>query len=192
MIVSQTGAAQVHTPHTTNDLFTVPQKFRLSWLHFRYLRFTIILTVAGDHHPQTCRRRSSLRISPMHLTPSQISSVGLQTGMTSLEITDKRHRALLQIPELALVVAGMGPRHLGVAFQALSPSGLRTNQVSRLSTTRLVLLVEAVLSQGVGVTTVVATLPITPVILKEVAVDSWPIVIQDNGVGGKDGGIGKR
>jgi Eukaryotic translation initiation factor 3 subunit 7 (eIF-3) len=129
----------------------------------------------------------------MHLTPSQISSVGLQTGMTSLEITGRRHRALLQTLELALVVAGMEPRHLGVVFQALSPSGLRTNQVSLLSTTRPVLLVEVVPSQGVEVPTVAATLPITPVLLKEVAVeDSWPIAIQERGVGGKDGGIGKR
>jgi hypothetical protein len=128
----------------------------------------------------------------MHLIPSQINSVGLQTGMTSLEITGKRHRELLQTPELAIVVAGMGPRHLGVVFQALSPSGLRTNQVSLLSTTRLALLVEAVPSRGAGVPTVAATLPITPVLLKEVAVeDSWPIAIQ-HGVGGKDGGIGKR
>jgi hypothetical protein len=84
----------------------------------------------------------------------------------------------------------MGPRHLGAVFPALSPSGLRTNQVSLLSITRLVHLVVAVLSQGVGVLAV-AALPITLVHLKEMPVDLWPIVVLD-GVGGKDGGIGKK
>ncbi len=129
----------------------------------------------------------------MHLIPSQINSVGLQTGMTSLEITGKRHRVLLQIPELAPVVAGMGPRYLGVAFQAPFPSESRTSQVSLLSTTRLAHLVVVVVLQGVGVPAVVATLIMALVVLKEVAVgDLRPIVIQVRGVGGKDGGIGKR
>lgn len=90
------------------------------------------------------------------------------------------------------MVAGMGPRHLGVVFRALSPSGLKTNQASPLSTTRLAHLVAAVLLQGVGVLAV-AALPITPVLLKEMPVeDLCPIAVQDRGVGGKDGGIGKR
>jgi hypothetical protein len=128
----------------------------------------------------------------MRLIPSQTNSVGLQTGMTSLEITDKRHRVLLQIPELALVVAGMGPRSLGVAFQALSPSESRTSQVSLLSTTRLARLVAVVVLQGVEVPAV-APLIITPVLLIEVAVeDLRPIVVEVSGVGEKDGGIGKR
>jgi hypothetical protein len=148
--------------------------------------------VAGDHRPPTYQRHSSLRIFPTHLIPSQINSVGLQTGMTSLEITGKRHRVLLQIPELALVVAGMGPRSLGVAFQALSPSESRTSQVSLLSTTRLARLVAVVVLQGVGVPAV-APLLITLVVLIEVAVeDLRTIVVEVRGVGGKDGGIGKR
>lgn len=87
----------------------------------------------------------------MRLIPSQTNLVGLQTGMTSLEITGKLRRVPLQIPELALVVAGMGPRSLVAAFQALSPSESRTNQVSLLSTTRLARLVAVVVLQGVGV-----------------------------------------
>jgi hypothetical protein len=127
----------------------------------------------------------------MHLIPSQINSVDSLTGMTSLEIIDRRHQAMLQIPELALAVAGMGPRHLGVVSQALSPSGLRTNQASLLSTTRLAHLVAAMLSQGVGVA--VAPLPITLVHPKGMpVVDLCPIVVQERGVEEKDGGIGKR
>jgi hypothetical protein len=128
----------------------------------------------------------------MRLIPSQINSVGLQTGMTSLEITGKRHRVPLQIPEVALVVAGMGPRSLGVAFQALSPSESRMSQVSLLSTTRLARLVAVVVLQGVGVPTA-APLLMALVILKEMPVeDLITIVVEVSGVGGKDGGIGKR
>jgi hypothetical protein len=112
--------------------------------------------------------------------------------MTSLEITGKRHLVLLQIPELVLVVAGMDPRFLGVAFRALSPSESRTSQVSLLSTTRLARLVAVVVLQGVEVPAV-APLIITPVLLIEVAVeDLRPIVVEVSGVGEKDGGIGKR
>jgi hypothetical protein len=112
--------------------------------------------------------------------------------MTSLEITGKRDLVPLQIPELALVVAGMGPRSLGAAFQALSPSESRTNQVSLLLTTRLARLVAVVVLQGVGVPAV-APLIITLALLIEVAVeDLIPIVVEVRGVEEKDGGIGKR
>jgi hypothetical protein len=87
----------------------------------------------------------------------------------------------------------MGPRSLGVAFQALSPSESRTSQVSLLLTTRLARLVAVVVLQGVGVAAVVAPLLITLVPLIEVAVeDLRPIVMRVSGVGEKDGGIGKR
>jgi hypothetical protein len=86
----------------------------------------------------------------------------------------------------------MGPRSLGVAFQALSPSESRTSQVSLLSTTRLARLVAVVVLQGVGVPTV-APLLITLVLLIEVVVeDLRTIVVEVRGVGEKDGGIGKR
>jgi hypothetical protein len=128
----------------------------------------------------------------MRLIPSQINSVGLQTGMTSLEITGKRRRVPLQIPGLAIVVAGMGPRSLGAAFQALSPSESRTNQVFLLLTTRLARLVAVVVLQGAGVPAV-APLIITLALLIEVAVeDLRPIVVEVRGVEEKDGGIGKR
>jgi len=111
--------------------------------------------------------------------------------MTSLEITGKRHRELLSIQGVALVVAGMGPRSSGVAVQALSPSGLRTNQVSLLSTTRLAHLVAVVVSRGVGVPAVAPL--IMALVLLEVAVEDFrPIVMQVRGVEGKGGGIGKR
>jgi hypothetical protein len=183
-------ATQIHTPQATCDLSQL-FSHRLPWLHSRYLQFTIIPMVVGGHRPPTYRRHSSLRIFPMRLIPSQINSVGSQTGTTSLEITGKRHRVLLQIPELALVVAGMGPRPLGVAFQTFSPSEPRTSQVSLLSTTRLACLVAVVVLQGVGVPAV-APLLITLVILEIPVEDLRTIVVQVRGVGGKDGGIGKR
>ena len=149
--------------------------------------------VAGDHRPPTYQRHSSLRIFPMRLIPSQINSVGLQIGMTSLETTGKRHRVLLQIPELVLVVVGMGPRSSGVAFQALSPSESRTSQVSLLSITKLARLVAVVGLPGVGVPAVVAPPLMALVLLIEMPVeDLRTIVVEVRGVGGKDGGIGKR
>src|SRR6266446_7899649 len=85
----------------------------------------------------------------------------------------------------------MGRKSLGVAFQVLSPSGPRMNQVSLLSTTRLAHLVAVVVLQGVGVPAV-APLLIILVILEVAVEDLRPIVMQVRGVGGKDGGIGKR
>jgi hypothetical protein len=183
-------ATQIHTPHATCDLSRLFSPC-LPWLHSRYLQFTIIPTVAGDHRPPTYRRHTSLKTFPMRLIPSQINSVALQTGMTSLEITVKRHRVLLQIPEAALVAAGMGPRSLGVAFQAPFPSESRTSQVSLLSTTRLARLVAVVGLQGVGVPAV-APLLITLVLLEMLVEGLRIIVVEVRGVGGKDGGIGKR
>ena len=85
---------RIHTPQATCNLSQLFSP-RLSWLHSRYLQFKIIPMVAGDHRPPTYQRHSSLRTFHMHLIPSQTNSVGLQTGMTSLEITGKRHRVLL-------------------------------------------------------------------------------------------------
>jgi hypothetical protein len=66
------------------------------------------------------------------------------------------------------------------------------SQVSLLSTTRLARLVAVVVLQGVGVPAV-ATLLMALVILKEMPVeDLIIIVVEVSGVGGKDGGIGRR
>ena len=86
----------------------------------------------------------------------------------------------------------MGPRSLGVAFQALSLSVSRTSQVSLLSTTRLARLVAAAVLQGVEVPAVAPPLMALVLPIEMPVEDSRTIAVQVRGVGGKDGGIGKR